>query len=408
MAGPLVGVRVVDLTTVLFGPYCTQIMAEMGADVIKVEPPGGDIGRQVGPARHPGMAAGHLVRARGKRSLVLDLTKSPAHDVLGRLTATADVFIHNMRPQAADKLGIAYERIVPHKADIVYCAAVGYGRDGPYARKPAYDDLIQGVSGFAHLMEGLTGEPRYAPSVIADKVSGLTALYTIMMALFHRARTGEGQAVDVAMFESFTSFVLIEHMQGHIFDPPMGPPGYSRLLTPDRRPYPTADGYVCVLPYSDRHWQRFFEIVGRPDLAADPRFRTVANRTNHIAELYRNVGEEMAKRTTAEWLGAFDRADVAAMPMNRLEDLFTDPHLQATGFFETMDHPSEGAIRYPRAGPVFSKTKPDQASPAPLLGEHSVPLLRELGFGAADIRGLVQSGVTHDGRDDAPAAAALS
>jgi crotonobetainyl-CoA:carnitine CoA-transferase CaiB-like acyl-CoA transferase len=408
MPGPLVGVRVVDLTTVLFGPYCTQIMAEMGADVIKVEPPGGDISRQVGPARNPGMAGGHLARARGKRSLVLDLTRPAAHGVLGRLVKTADVFIHNMRPQAADKLNIAYEAIKPHNAAIVYCACVGYGRNGPYAKKPAYDDLIQGVSGFAALMQGLTGEPRYAPSVIADKVSGLTALYAIMMALFHRARTGQGQAVDVSMFECFTSFVLTEHMQGHIFDPPTGPPGYNRLLTPDRKPYPTADGHVCVLPYSDRHWRRFFEIVGRPDVAADPRFQTVASRTQNIAALYRIVGEEMTKRKTADWLQAFESADIAAMPMNTLADLYTDPHLQATGLFETMEHPSEGKIRYPRSGPVFSESKPDRVSPAPRLGEHSVALLAELGFGASDIQGLVQAGVTHDGLSEPPTAAVAS
>jgi crotonobetainyl-CoA:carnitine CoA-transferase CaiB-like acyl-CoA transferase len=264
MPGPLDGVRVVDLTTVMYGPYCTQIMGEMGADVIKVEPPGGDITRQVGPSRSPGMSAAHLIKGRNKRSLVLDLKQADAREALYRLAATADVFIHNMRPKAAESLGIGYDIIAAHRPDIVYCAATGFGEAGPYVDRPAYDDLIQGLSGLAALQGRLTGEPRYAPSVLADKTSGLFALYSIMMGLFHRERTGEGQRIHVPMYEAFTSFVMNEHMQLRVFDPPVGPAGYPRLLTKNRRPFPTRDGYVCLMPYTDSHWRRFITIAGRP------------------------------------------------------------------------------------------------------------------------------------------------
>lgn len=392
--GPLSGVRVIDLTTVMFGPYCTQIMGEMGADVMKVEGPEGDISRQVGDSRHPGMSAAFMVKGRNKRSLVLDLKKEDARAALYKLCETADVFIHNMRPKAAARLGISYDDIAKHRPDIVYCNAIGFGPTGPYADKPAYDDLIQGLSGLAALTGMVTGEPRFAPSVVADKTSGLFALYSICMGLFHRERTGEGQRIDVPMFESFASFVINEHMQGRFFEPPTSEAGYVRLLSPYRRPHKTADGYICMMPYSTKHWLAFFELAGRPDLAADERFHTMPGRTKNIGELYQHLAEIMPTRTTADWLDVLEKADVPAAPMNTPEDLFHDPHLTAVGMFPLDEHPSEGPVRHIKVPVTFHKTPGGLTRHAPRLGEHSAEILREAGLSDAEIQALMTGGAS--------------
>ncbi|MCA8927812.1 MAG: CoA transferase [Alphaproteobacteria bacterium] len=392
--GPMSGVRVIDLTTVMFGPYCTQILGEMGADVMKVEGPEGDISRQVGDNRHPSMSAAFMVKGRNKRSVVLDLKNDAARQALYKLCETADVFIHNMRPKAAARLGIAYEDIVKARPDIVYCNAIGFGPTGPYADKPAYDDLIQGLSGLAALTGKVTGEPRYAPSVLADKTSGLFALYSICMGLFHRERTGEGQRIDVPMFETFSSFIINEHMQGRFFEPPVGEAGYVRLLSPYRRPHKTADGYICMMPYSTKHWLAFFELAGRPDLAADERFHTMPGRTQNIGELYRHLAEIMPTRTTAEWLEVLEKADVPSAPMNTPEDLFHDPHLTAVGMFPVDEHPSEGTVRHIKVPVTFSKTPGGLTRHAPRLGEHSEEILREAGLSDADIQALIAAGAS--------------
>ena len=402
MPGPLNGVRVVDLTTVMYGPYCTQLLADYGADVVKVEPPGGDISRQVGTSRNPGMSAAVLGKARNKRSIVLDLKREEARRTLHRLVRTADVLVHNMRPKPAARLGLSYGDIARHRPDIVHCAAVGFGPSGPYADKPAYDDLIQGVSGLAWL-EGARsgGEPHYAPSVLADKTSGLFAASAILMALYHRARTGEGQAIDCAMFETFTSFVMAEHMQGRAFDPPTGPAGYPRLLTPWRRPHRTADGHVCVLPYSDRHWRGFFALAGRPELADDPRFADMPSRGRNIDALYTVLADIMASRSSAEWLSALEDADIPAMPMHSPESLFEDPHLQAVGFFRKVDHPTEGRTIQVRPPVEFSRTPGELRRHAPHAGEHSGQILREAGLDEDEIAGLFASGAV-EGRAGMP------
>lgn len=392
--GPLQGIRVVDLTTVMFGPYCTQIMGEMGADVIKVESPEGDIGRQTGAVRTKGMSAAHLMKGRNKRSVVLDLKQAAGLEALQRLTQTVDVFVHNMRPQAARKLGIDYNAVAAWKPDIIYAAAVGFGEDGPYAERPAYDDLIQGMSGVAGLYGMATGEPRYAPTVMADKTSGLFLLYAITMALFHRERTGEGQQVQAPMFECMVSFLMNEHMQARTFEPPQESAGYARLLTPHRRPYPTADGHICVMPYNNRHWQRFFTLVGRPELVSDERFSQQSARSQNIDALYAIVAESMPTRSTAEWLELLGKEDIPCGPMNTPDDLFDEPHLQAVGMFPIIDHPTEGALRHIKVPVKFSKTPGGLHRHSERLGQSSAAILGELGYSPEDIASLTQQGVT--------------
>jgi crotonobetainyl-CoA:carnitine CoA-transferase CaiB-like acyl-CoA transferase len=397
--GPLDGVRVIDLTTVLFGPYCTQILAEMGADVIKIEQPGGDASRQTGPSRNLGMAGGFLTKARNKRSLVLDLKQEAGRDVFKRLVKGADAFVHNIRPKPAARIGIDYETVSAIQPDIIYAALTGFRPDGPYKDKAAYDDLIQGLSGFAALNGRVTnGEPRYAPSVIVDKISGLFASYAISMAMFHRERTGEGQRIDVGMFEVFTAFLMQEHLQGKGFEPPLGPAGYGRLLTPHRRPYKTADGYICAIPYTDRHWRAFFRLVDKPELAADERFATLADRTRNIDPLYAIVAEALPARTTQAWLDAFGEVDIAAMPMHDVDSVLEDEHIKAVGLFSTMEHPTEGLIRYIESPVRLSKTPGGFRRHAEREGQSSVEVLQEIGFGKADIEGLIAAGVTKDGR----------
>ena len=390
--GPLDGIRVLDLTTVMLGPFSTQILGEMGADVIKIESPGGDIGRMTGVGKNPGMSAAYMMKGRNKRSVVLDLKMPEARDALKRLVETADVFVHNIRPKATVRLGIDYDSIVKWKPDIVYAAATGYGEEGPFVDKPAYDDLIQGASGLAALFGAVTGTPRYGPTVLADKTTGMFLTYAITMALFHRERTGEGQRVHVPMYESFAAFVMNEHMQGRMYEPPVGPAGYQRMLTPHRRPYPTADGHVCVLPYNDRHWKKFFGVVGREDLTGDDRFSSQAARSANIDALYGIVAEVMPTRTSKEWLTLLEAADIPVMPMNTPEDLFDCPHLNAVGMFPIVDHPTEGKLRHIKVPVSFSKTPGGYYRHPERLGQSTEEVLAEAGFTAEEIAALQNTG----------------
>ncbi len=386
--GALDGIRVIDLTTVMLGPFCTQMLGEMGADVIKVEAPGGDVNRWTGAARSPGMSSGQLIKGRNKRAIVLDLKRPEARAPLERLIASADVFVHNIRPQAATRLGIDYEPVAAIRPDIVYAAATGFGETGPYADRPAYDDLIQGASGLAALSGTVTGTPRYAPSVMADKTIGLFLSNYIMMALFHRQRTGEGQKVHVPMYECFAAFMINEHMQGQTFVPATGPAGYSRMMTPHRRPYETADGHVCVVPYTQRHWQNFFRIAGHPHLIEDPRFSTQAERTRNIDALYAIVADVVKTRTTRDWLDALGDADIPVGSMNQPRDLFDCPHLNAVGMFPETEHPSEGRIRHIKVPVSLSKTPGGLYRHAEQLGQSTTQVLAELGFSDREIADL--------------------
>jgi crotonobetainyl-CoA:carnitine CoA-transferase CaiB-like acyl-CoA transferase len=387
--GPLAGITIIDLTTVVLGPLATQILGDLGADVIKIESPEGDIMRYAGPSRHREMGHVFLNLNRNKRSLCIDLKRPEAAEVLLALVGRTDVFMHNMRPQAIARLGFDYARLRQVNPRLVYCSAHGYGQDGPLADRPAFDDIIQGASGFVALNAITNGEARFVPTLVGDKTVGITMVYAVMAALFQRERTGEGQEVEVPMLETMTAFVMAEHMGGLTFDPPLGPAGYSRMLAPDRRPHRTADGHICILPYSDRHWRDFFRVAGRPELADDPRLADAQTRSRHVAELYALIAECVRDNTTAHWLAALKSADIPCGPVNLLAALPEDEQLAAVDFFPLSDHPSEGRIRTVRPPVRFSAADCTLRQPAPRLGEHSRDILRETGLGEAEIDDLI-------------------
>jgi crotonobetainyl-CoA:carnitine CoA-transferase CaiB-like acyl-CoA transferase len=397
MPGPLSGIRVIDLTSVVFGPLATQMLGDMGADIVKVEGPDGDTTRYTGPARSRDMAALFMGMNRNKRSIVLDLKKQAAKDALWKLIETADVVVHSMRPEKMAALGFSHEAVLHRNPRIVYAGLHGYLSDGPYSGRPAYDDVIQGQSGIASLMTGIAGEPRYVPLIIADKTCALTASNAIVAALFARERTGKGQFVEVPMFETMAFFVFVEHLYGHAFSPPEGPLGYSRLLAPWRRPYRTSDGHICMLAYTDPQWRKFWAAVDRPDLAADPRFSSLATRSRNISELYRLAAESLAGKTTSEWLSAFEELDIPCARIASLDEVFADPHLNAVGLFEKASHPTEGEIVMTRLPFRFSETVTQTTRLQPKFGEHTREILKEAGYRDEDLKALIESGAAIDG-----------
>jgi crotonobetainyl-CoA:carnitine CoA-transferase CaiB-like acyl-CoA transferase len=370
---------VVDLTAMVMGPYCTQIMADMGADVIKIEPPEGDDTRYISVGPVPGMSGVFVNVNRGKRSVVLDLRSDAGKGALRSLIETADVFIHSMRSKAIARLGFGYEQVAAINPTIVYTNCYGYGRRGPDRDLPAYDDTIQAECGLPAVQEQLTGEANYVGTIMADKVAGLTALYATTMALFHRERTGEGQEVEVAMFETMASFMLVEHANGAIFDPPLGPAIYPRTVAPNRRPYRTKDGYIAALIYNDRHWSAFVEAV-QPPWASDL-YATLERRARQIDSVYALLAETLKERTTDEWLALFRELEIPAAPLRTPSALFDDPHLNAAGFFETLDT-AHGPVRFPGVPTWFSRTPGRVAGPAPELGANTADVLEELGLTA--------------------------
>ncbi|KAK0337455.1 MAG: CoA transferase [Pseudomonadota bacterium] len=379
--GPLAGIRVVDLTAMVFGPYATQIMADMGADVIKIEPPAGDATRYINAGPTPELGGVFTNVNRGKRSLVLDLRQEEDKATLRALIATADVFIHSMRGKAIAKLGFDYQAVKAIKSDIVYTNCYGYSRRGPDGDKPAYDDTIQAECGIPHLQQLMTGKPDFMATIIADKVAGLTGLYATMMALFHRERTGEGQEVEVSMFETMASFMLTEHASGMLFEPPLGPAHYHRVVARNRKPYATKDGHVAALVYNDKHWNAFVAAVNPP--WATDEFDTLAKRAKQIDRVYGLLGETFAERTTQEWLELLEALHIPAAPLRTTDELFDNAHLNAIGFFETVETP-QGPVRFPGVPTWFSQTPGRVAGGAPELGAHSREVLDELGVPASD------------------------
>lgn len=392
---PLSGIRVIDLSTVVMGPYASQWLADLGAEVIKVEPPEGDSTRRTGPAAEDGMSAIFLGVNRSKKSVVLNLKLPAAQAALERLLASADVFVHSMRPQKLGGLGLEPAAVMARHPRLVYVSLLGFAEDGPYGGRPAYDDIIQGLSGNAALMAAQTGTVRYFPTIAADKTSGLVAALSISAALAGRERQGgKGTLVEVPMFESMVAFNLVEHLYGQHFEPPRGPAGYPRVLAPLRRPYQTADGHVCMMPYTDAHWRDFFTAAGRPDLAADARFTGIAARTQHIETLYELTGEIVRARTTDAWLALCETLQIPVARVNQLAELVDDPHLRATGFFDMLDDPAMGTLRFPGAPVRFDGERAAPALP-PRLGEHTRGLLGEAGLTTQQIDELGRDGAAY-------------
>lgn len=397
--GPLAGIRILDLTTVVLGPLATLTLAGLGAEVIKVESPEGDNVRNAGVMKHPRMGHVFLHGNRGKQSVVLDLKQGTARDALLRLAEDADVLLSNIRPAAMKRLGLDYETLAKCNPGLIYVSACGFSTHGPYADKPAYDDLIQGAVGIPWLMQQYGApEPCYTPISLADRLTGLHVVYAVSAALFARERTGKGQHVEVSMFESVAHFVLADHMAGRTFEPAESDAGYDRLLSPDRRPYKTADGYLCVLIYNDKHWRAFFKAIGKPEqFEHDTRFSSQPNRSRNIRAVYAWVGEIMRTRTTKDWQSLLDAADIPNQTVNSMDSLLDDPHLRETGFIGEEDHPTEGRVRTLGNPTTWSMTPAQTPCYAPRLGEHSAAVLRRAGYTDSQIEQMHETGATHLG-----------
>lgn len=393
MSDLLGGFRVLDLTSVVVGPYCTQALGDMGADVIKVESPQGDNLRYIGPRRNRGMSSQFLGLNRNKRSIVLDLKQPRGRDVLLRLVRTSDVLVHNVRMAAIRRLGLDYPAVREANPRIVYCTINGYRQDGPYAEKAAYDDTVQGASGLAAIQARAGEAPRYVVSAVGDKTPAMVATSSILAALLYRERTGQGQAIEVPMFESMVAYVMSEHLYGAMFDPPLGPMVYDRQTSPFRRPFATRSGYICVIVYTDEQWARFFQLIGQPELRTDPRFATFERRTENIDTLYSIVDGIVATRTSEEWLSDLASIDIPAMPLNRPGEVIGDQHLAAIEFFRTVEHPTEGRIVDVGQPVVYSAAPTTVRGYAPRLGEHSREVLCQAGVTEDEIAALAEQGV---------------
>ena len=401
MPGTLEGIRVIDLTTVIMGPWAAQMMGDMGADVIKVETPNGDISRGMGPGRNKGMAACFLTTNRNKRSIVLDLTQKDGVKALRRLIGTADVFMHNFRPKVMEKFNLGYETFKDTNPELIYCGAYGFRADGPWANKPAYDDVIQTASGLCEMQELLSDQPRYVPTLMADKTSAYAVFSAILAALVHRERGGGGQAVEVPMYETMVDFVMVEHLYGATFDPPIGQMGYERLINVERRPYKTSDGaYLTVLPYTDKNWSDFFKLAKREELMEDSAFKSHANRLNNSKKVYAVLAEIVETRPLEHWLRDLDANNIPVMVVQTKEDLLDDEQLNATGFWRSVEHPTEGKLRF--TDPPFRYTKSPSTiiKMPPTLGEQSGEILEEIGYTHEEIKGLIEKNVSKTSNKD--------
>jgi crotonobetainyl-CoA:carnitine CoA-transferase CaiB-like acyl-CoA transferase len=393
-ARPLDGVRVVDLTRVIVGPYATQFLGDMGADVIKVETNDGDLTRSVGPQKNPDMSSNFLIFNRNKRSIVLNLKTEGGRQALRELVKTADVFVVNYRPQALVKLGITYSELAAINPAIIYCRVVGYGEDNPDCAKPAIDDVVQALCGQVALQGALTGTPSYVALPMADLTCGLFALGGILSALYRRQVTGEGDEVEVRMYDSMASFTLSPHLSGHSFSPPLSPPIYPRSASKNRRPFKTLDGAIAIAPYTDKAWRSFLGLIDRTEMLDDPRYCNPFVRAQHLDELYQMMTPIIAEKTSAEWLSLLEGADVPCSPVRTTADLVADPSLRRAGLLTEHDHPTEGRICLLNNPVRFTKAPSRIHALPPNLGEHSAEVLREIGFSDERIEKMKDDGST--------------
>lgn len=389
---PLEGLRVLEIASMIFAPLAGQYLGDMGAEVIKLEPPEGDLTRSIGPRRSPRMGAFFMSSNRSKRSIVVDLKRPEGRAVLHKLLESTDVLLHSLRTPAANRLGLAYKTLAARYPALIYCHATGYGDEGLYAGRPAYDDIIQAASGLAGAQTAVAGQPRYLPTIVADKISGVHIAYAILLAYIHRLRTGEGQQVDIAMFETMAAFNMLENQWGWCFEPPLAGMGYEPVTTASRRPYKTLDGYLALLPYSNEHWQQFFELAGEPEKMLDARFATFPMRQKHFREVWDEVERQVGRKTNAQWLELLSRADVPFSVVNNYEDLPNDPHLKSVDFWSVREHPTEGKLLV-ADNPIKLSASPariDRLPPA--LGADGVDILSDLGYDEAAIAALTAAG----------------
>lgn len=378
--GPIKGITVIDMASTFMGPYCAMLLGQLGARVIKVEPPNGDVTRHIDDVTGKGMGSIFLNGNRGKESVVIDLKTSEGFSALEELIGLADVLIHNMRPSAVERMGLNYDLVRELNPRCIYCHATGFGQEGPYRDLPAYDDVVQAASGLAWLQGGKLGQPEYVRSAVVDKTVAMAALAAILAALYEREQSGLGQSVEVPMFETMVAYNLLEQQGQWVYEDRRGPVGYARTASEGRKPYRTRDGFIGILVYTDEQWSQFFDLIGRPQLAKDPRFLTIASRTANIDELYALVESELEMRGSEEWLALLQDNGIPAMPVLTIEQLFEDPHLQAVGMFESIDHPDLGRLLQAKLPWTFSRTAPSTRPGAPLLGEHTASVLREAGI----------------------------
>ncbi|MDN3988856.1 CaiB/BaiF CoA transferase family protein [Zwartia vadi] len=391
--GPLAGVRVIDTTSVLFGPYCTQLLGDLGADIVKVEGLDGDTVRGAGVGRSPNMSGVFMGTNRNKRSISIDMKTPSGKQVMLDLLKNADVFVTNIRRKALVRLGLDYLSLFQSNPALIHCSALGYGRGGAYEDRPAFDDTTQAISGLASLQEAMNGVPSYVATAAADKISGLTLALAIVAAIRHKDLTGEGQQVEVPMFETMVAFNMVEHLAGRIFDPPTGPAMYARTISKYRKPYRTSNGFMAVMPYNDAQWGRFFKLIGKPDLISDPRFSTMASRTENVDPLYSLLEEEVSKRSTEWWSESLEREDIPAVPVKSIDDLLADEHLQQRNFFTRFDHPTEGTLINISSPIEMSKSPLTVRRHAPKLGQDTREILTEIGYDQARLESLLRDGV---------------
>ena len=389
---PLKGIKIIDASSILMVPYCTRLLADMGAEIIKVETLSGDNTRYIGPSINKGMAAVFLNINRNKKSISVDLKSADGRLIIYKLIKKSDVFVSNIRKASLEKLKLTHSDFIKINPKIITANAVGFSSKGPYAGLPAFDDTIQAISGMAAYQEIYSDQPSYTSGATADKVTGLMLGMSILSALFNREKNGEGTELEVPMMETMVDFTLVEHLYGYNFLPPKAPPVYPRQSSPNRKPYKTLDGYIAVLPYSDDQWLRFFSIIKKENILKDPKFCSLETRNQNIDELYKILSEELKKRNTSFWIKNLREQDIPATKVNFPKDLFKDEHLVRTNFFKVHDHPTEGKLLYPSFPIEFNEDETAESLHAPSLGENTQEILTDLGYSEFEIESFVSKG----------------